>query len=433
MTETHYPRLGERALTQVLPNGLHLTIVPRPGFQKRVAYFAVDFGSIHTQLTLDGVRQDTPPGIAHYLEHKLFDMPDGRDISGDFAALGATVNAFTAYDMTAYYFTCTEHFSECLTLLLQFVSTPCFTEETVEKERGIIDQEIAMNLDAPESVIYDDLMAAMYAVHPVRIPILGTRESIREITPALLESCHRQFYTPENMRLCIVGDVNPEEVIALTRQILGDTAKPTGSRVTAWQEPAGVCRRETRWEMELSMPEFLLGFKCPDPGTGEAGIRREFIADLAAEALLGESSPLYLRLYEQGVIDGSFSGGYETISGCAMFLCSGDSDQPEAVRTAVLEEAARLIKTGISQEDFLRMKRSALGRRIRGLDSFDATCYRVCAYQLSGFDYFRFPELYDTITPEDLTRFLAECIRESSCVLSVLEPGKDTVNPFDSD
>ena len=182
----YYPRLDEQVYRRVLPNGLALEVVKKPGFAKKQAYFVTDFGSIHTHFRFEGKEHRVPAGIAHYLEHKMFDLPDGRDVSAEFAALGASSNAFTSYDMTAYYFSCTKNFDACLRLLLEFVSTPYFTEESVEKERGIIDQEIGMNEDAPDSVVFDNLMAAMYAVHPIRQPILGTSETIREITPEVL-------------------------------------------------------------------------------------------------------------------------------------------------------------------------------------------------------------------------------------------------------
>ena len=183
MTGTSYPKLDETVYRKVLPNGLRLAVVPKPGFAKKQAYFVTDFGSIHTHFRFEGREYTVPAGIAHYLEHKMFDLPGGRDVSAEFAAYGASSNAFTSYDMTAYYFSCTDHFDESLRLLLEFVSTPHFTAESVEKERGIIDQEIGMNLDAPDSVVFENLAKAMYERHPIRIPILGTSETIREITP----------------------------------------------------------------------------------------------------------------------------------------------------------------------------------------------------------------------------------------------------------
>ena len=157
MTEFVYPQLGEKLYREVLTNGLTVAVVPRPGFSRKLAYFMTDFGSIHRRFELEGRQYEVPAGIAHYLEHKLFDLP-GRDVSAELAELGANVNAFTSYDMTAYYFSCTENFEQALDLLLEFVSTPYFTEESVEKERGIIDQEIGMNLDAPDSVVFERLM-----------------------------------------------------------------------------------------------------------------------------------------------------------------------------------------------------------------------------------------------------------------------------------
>ena len=422
MTRIEYPELDETLYQQTLANGLTVCVVPRKGFTKRLAYFVTDYGSIHTQYSLDGKNHQAPAGVAHYLEHKMFDLPGNRDVSAEFAALGASTNAFTSYDMTAYYFSCTENFDECLRLLLEFVSTPYFTEESVEKERGIIDQEIGMNEDAPDSVVFENLVQAMYARHPIRVPILGTGETIRQITPEVLYRCHRAFYAPGNMLLCVVGDVEPEAVARIAEQQLGREALPVGKKQKDWAEPMTCPRPEITAKMEVAMPMFNLAFKCEPLGTGDGAIREEMVADLAAEALFGESSELYLKLYEEGLIDSSFGGGFETIDGCAMLLCSGDSEDARAVREAILAQAEKLTREGLPEEDYLRMKRSALGRRIRGLDSFDATCFRICAYHFSDFDYFRFPEIYRQITAEEIIAFLARVVMRERCCLSIMEP-----------
>ena len=422
MTRIEYPELDETLYQQTLANGLTVCVVPRKGFTKRLAYFVTDYGSIHTQYSLDGKNHQAPAGVAHYLEHKMFDLPGNRDVSAEFAALGASTNAFTSYDMTAYYFSCPENFDECLRLLLEFVSTPYFTEESVEKERGIIDQEIGMNEDAPDSVVFENLVQAMYARHPIRVPILGTGETIRQITPEVLYRCHRAFYAPGNMLLCVVGDVEPEAVARIAEQQLGREALPVGKKQKDWAEPMTCPRPEITAKMEVAMPMFNLAFKCEPLGTGDGAIREEMVADLAAEALFGESSELYLKLYEEGLIDSSFGGGFETIDGCAMLLCSGDSEDARAVREAILAQAEKLTREGLPEEDYLRMKRSALGRRIRGLDSFDATCFRVCAYHFSDFDYFRFPEIYRQITAEEIIAFLARVVKRERCCLSIMEP-----------
>ena len=422
MNLTQYPALDEQVYRTRLENGLTVAVIPRKGFSKKLCYFVTDFGSMHTEFTFEGREYTVPAGVAHYLEHKLFDMPDGRDVSAEFAALGAAANAFTSYDLTAYYFTCTEHFSDCLKLLLEFVSTPWFTEESVEKERGIIDQEIGMNLDAPDSQVFENLMKATFREHPIRVPILGTSDTIREITPEILYLCHRAFYAPGNMMLCVIGDVDPTEVKDIAESVLGAEQRPVAVKRDRWEEPVTAVEDLTEETMEVAMPMFSLAFKCEAVPNGEAGVLLETAADLAAEALFGESSALYLKLYEEGIIDSAFGGGFEAVDGCAMLMCSGDSEEPETVRESLIEEAAYLAEAGIPEDAFLRMKRSALGRRIRELDSFDSTCFRLCAYHYSGYDYFRFPEVYRKITVDHVREFLGRVVTRERSSLSVILP-----------
>ena len=416
-----YPRLEETVFWEKLPNGLTVAVVPRPGFSKKLCYFVTDYGAIHTHFMLDGKEVVAPAGIAHYLEHKMFDMPDG-EISSRFAAIGADVNAFTSYDMTAYYFSCTDRFPEALKLLLSFVSTPYFTEESVAKEQGIIGQEIEMNADTPETVIFERLMALMYKSHPINTPILGTRDSIAQITPEVLIQCHQAFYTPENMLLCVVGDVDPNEVCAIASEILPNEKKEKTPRTEHWEESTAVDAHYTETQMEVAMPMFQIGFKCEDPGKGEAAVRREFVADLASEILFGESSQLYLQLYEEGIIDGSFGGGFETVAAMGMLTVSGDSDDPQRVLSALMERAKELCDKGISEADLLRMKRSAMGRRIRALDSASSLVFRICAYYFTDFDYLEFPNIYEKITARELTDFLRQTVREENCAMSVIYP-----------
>ena len=425
MTITQYPKLDETMHTVVLQNGLAVKVVPRPGFTRKMAYFVTDFGSIHTDFELDGKVYHAPAGIAHFLEHKMFELP-GRDIMAEFAALGANVNAFTSYDMTAYYFSCSENFMESLALLLEFVSTPYFPEESVQREMGIIDQEIGMNEDTPDSQVFDKLMLCLYQNHPIRVPILGSRESLRQITPELLEACHRAFYTPANMLLCVVGDVDAQEVTALADKVLGTEKKTFGKKLRPWNEEMRAEKPECHSNMEVAMPTFQMAFKAEPIPQGEASIRAEIIGDLAAEMLMGESSELYLRMYEEGFIDSSFGGGFESVDGCAMLTCGGDSYDAPAIREAILKQVEKLADTGVSEEDFLRMKRSAMGRRIRDLDSFDSMCFRICAYHFAGFEYFDFPAVYAGVRQEEVLEFLRRVITRERCALSVINPKEET-------
>ena len=424
MEKHFYPQVGETLYKTTLPCGLPLAVLPRPGFTKKLCYFVTDYGAIHNQFTLDGTEYTVPSGVAHYLEHKLFDMPD-RDVTEEFATLGAIPNAFTSYDMTAYYFSCTEHFKENLALLLEFVTTPYFTKESVDKEQGIIGQEIGMNEDNPDTMSFELLTKAMYENHTIQNPILGTRESIAQITPRVLETVHRAFYRPENMLLCVVGDVQPDEVAALAEEKLKDIPSPTVNQIRAWDEDMTVKTPYVTKAMEVAMPMFQLGFKCEPLPNGEEGVRQEIIGDLAAEALFGESSGLYLKLYDEGLIDTSFGGGFETIEGMAILSASGDSRNPEAVRDAILQEAQRLASVGVSQEEFQRMKRSAFGRRIRSLDSFESTCFRICAYHFSKFDYFRIPDVYQQVTREEIQEFIQRVVTPDRVCLAVITPNKE--------
>jgi len=271
-------------------------------------------------------------------------------------------------------------------------------------------------------VIFEILMVSMFERHPIRVPILGASQTIRQITPEVLHTCHRAFYTPGNMLLCVVGDVDPEEVKALALEVLGSEKKEVGKKQPIPTESMVTPEKNTCRVMEVAMPMFNLAFKCEPLGHGDDAIRQEMVADLAAEALFGESSELYLRLYEEGIIDSSFGGGFETIDGCAMLMCSGDSDWPEEVRSAILKQAEKITAEGVDEGAFQRMKRSALGRRIRALDSFDATCFRVCAYHFSGFDYFRFPEIYRSIEKEEIRAFIARIVTADRSCLSVISP-----------
>ena len=424
MKKLTYPALGETVYRTTLPNGLPIIVVPRPGFTRKLAYFVTDYGAIHTEYTLNGEKHTSPAGVAHYLEHKLFDMPEG-DVMAQFATLGANPNAFTSYDLTAYYFSCTENFDACLELLLTYVSTPYFTDATVQKEQGIIGQEIGMHADNADSRIFEELMKNMYRNHPITVPILGSVETIARITPQTLYDCHKAFYRPGNMLLCVVGDVDPQKICDMAQRILPAEDTVRVERSQEWPEEMTCPTPYSSLHMEVAMPMFQLGFKCEAPGMGEEAVRLETVGDLAAEALFGESSRLYLKMYEEGLIDSSFGGGFENVEGLALLTASGDSEDPEAVRDAILEEARRLVREGIDEKDFLRMKRSALGRRIRDLDSFDATAFRVCAYHFSKFDYFDFPGIYKTVEVSDILAFLQRVVTEDRCSLCVIYPKEE--------
>ena len=421
MKMTTVENLGERYYSCDLPNGLHIHVVPKPGFSRKYAFYAVDYGAIDTSFSLDGRALRSPDGVAHYLEHKMFDLPSGN-ADARFAALGSSPNAFTSFDITAYYFSCTEEFEENFRILTEMVSVPYFTAESVEKERGIIAQEIRMYEDNPDTRLYENLFAAMYPDHPIRTPIAGTVESIGEITADTLYDCFRAFYTPANMILCVVGDVDPQRIAQLAEELLPKEKCPVPKRTYSTGASAEELTHEVRLRMEVAMPLFALGFRCEQPPHGNEGIRREIVGDLACEMLIGESAPLYQRLYEENLIDSGFNAGYECGKEAALITFAGDSIAPEQVRDAILEEAARQLREGLDAAAFERLKKSAMGRRLRELDSFEGVCSRVCGNYFDSADYYCFPAMYASVTVEDVRSFIEETVCPERMVLSVIEP-----------
>ena len=421
MDKKLYPRIGEEVIWVTLDNGLPVCIVPKKGFSRKYALFATRYGGMDMRFRLNGQWLDTPAGIAHYLEHKMFDTEDGNALQ-ELAMNGAEPNAFTSNAITCYYFDSTEKFYENLEILLSFVSVPYFTDESVEKEQGIIGQEIGMIEDNPEWQVYKQLMQSLYHTSPARTPVAGSVESIREITAQTLYDCHRAFYTPANMCLVVVGDVEPQQVLDIARRVLPKDSGELIERDYGAEEPTEAAQAYAEERMEVSMPSFLVGFKCPPQHGGEEQHRFAAIGELACDVLMGESSPLYARLYSQGLINGTFDSAYDLLPGAAYVFCGGDSNDPEAVQQAVLDEARRVVREGVDPAYVQRLRRASFGASIKSLNSFEAIASTVSEGCFQGYDPFRFPEVYDSITQQDLLDFIRDNIRPERMALSVIYP-----------
>ena len=420
MNEKHYPRVGETVVWHTLPNGLPVCVIRKPGYARKYAFFATRYGGMDLRFRLDGRWLDTPAGIAHYLEHKMFDTKEGNALQ-ELAKNGAEPNAFTSNAITGYYFDSTEHFEENLRILLSFVSVPYFTDESVQKEQGIIGQEIGMIEDNPEWQVYKRLMAALYEKSPARISVAGSVESISHITAQTLYDCHKAFYTPSNMCLVAVGDLEPETVFAIANEVLPDHSGPEIPRDYG-EESLTPAQSETTCRMEVSMPTFLLGFKCPPLNGGEEQMRRSLIAELSCDVLLGDSSPLYARLYSQGLVNGTFGYSFDTLPGVAYAYVGGDSKEPHAVRDAIYDEAHRLLRDGIDPDYYQRICRANFGSTLKSLNSFESIAISMVEGRFEHYDPLRFPEVYDSIGPEDLLAFIRENIRPERAALSIIEP-----------
>ena len=333
--KTLYPRIGEEVIRTTLDNGLPVFIVPKKDYRRKYAMFATRYGGMDMRFQLNGQWLDTPAGIAHYLEHKMFDTEEGNALQ-ELAKNGAEPNAFTSNAITCYYFDSTEKLYENLEILLSFVSVPYFTNESVEKEQGIIAQEINMIEDNPEWQVYKRLMQALYHTSPARTSVAGSVESIRQITAQTLYDCHKAFYTPANMCLVVVGDVDADRVLETARRILPRTSGPDIPRDHGPAEELTAAQAEVSCTMEVAMPTFLMGFKCAPQGDGPEQMRATAIGELACDLMMGESSPLYARLYSQGLINGSFGASYDILPGASYVYAGGDSKDPHAVAQAIL-------------------------------------------------------------------------------------------------
>lgn len=422
MNVTRYERIGESVSRKKLENGLELRVVRRPGYARKYAFFATRYGGMDTRFQLNGRWLDTPPGIAHYLEHKMFDTEEGNALQ-ELAKNGAEPNAFTSNAMTGYYFDSTGHFEENLRILLSFVSIPYFTKESVDKEQGIIAQEIRMIEDNPDWQIYHRMIQAMYRNNTARTAIAGSVESIREITAETLYQCHEAFYTPSNMILTVVGDVEPERVEEIATEILPKTGGPDIPRDYG-QEPEAVAEHESRRTMEVATPQFLTGFKCRPAADGDEWFKQALIGELASDILLGESSPLYLDLYDKGLINTTFGGDYELLPGYACFYAGGDSRDARAVTDAILKEAAKLGAGDIDLDFYDRIRRSIYGAYIRSFNSFETIAVSMTEGHFHGYDPFRFPEVFESVTPDDVSAFLRENVTAERCVLSEITPAE---------
>ena len=421
MEKKLYERIGEEVFHTTLPNGLPVYIVPKKDFLRKYALFATRYGGMDMRFEKDGQWLDTPAGIAHYLEHKMFDTEDGNALQ-ELAKNGAEPNAFTSNAITCYYFDATDKFYESLEILLSFVSIPYFTDESVQKEQGIIGQEIGMIEDNPEWQVYKQLMQALYHTSPARTPVAGSVESISHITAQTLYDCHKAFYTPANMCLVVVGDVKPERIIAAANQILPAKSGPLIRRDYGAEEELTAAEHFVTAAMEVSMPTFLVGFKCPPKHGGEEQHRFTAIGELACDVLMGESSPLYARLYAEGLINGSFGAAFDLLPGASYVYAGGDSKDPQAVAEAILAEARRLVSEGVDGDYYRRVVNANFGAALKALNSFESIAVSMAEGCFQGYDPYRFPEVYDSIAVEDVLDFLRRNMTRDHMALSVITP-----------
>jgi len=423
MKLTEYKQINEQLYSGTLPNGLSVFVVPKPGFHKKYAFFATDYGGVDKRFKIAGKWVDTPAGVAHFLEHKLFDTKDGNALEL-LSANGASPNAYTSTDITAYHFECIDKFDENLETLLSFVSVPYFTPESVEKEQGIIAQEILMVEDDPDYCLYYGLLKSLFKQNPMRDSVAGSIESIRKITSDTLYDCHKVFYSPSNMALCIVGDVDPYNVYEITKKILPVTQSELPLRDYGATEALSPEVISVSKSMEVSLPIFLAGCKITPNVRGKNNLWFEIVSAIALEVLCGHSSPFYLRLYAEGQINADFAASFDSAAGVAYTMFGGETRDPQRVYQEVLKEIQRIVSEGPDPALFGRIKKAAIGSHIRALNSFGVLASSLVEGHFRGFDPFEAPDLLIKLTVDDITDFIRENLIPGNMAISIINPIK---------
>lgn len=427
MQALHDATLGETLYLERLPSGLAVAVLPKPGKVRKFATLAARYGSIDNRFVVPGESRPTevPDGIAHFLEHKLFEEPDGENAFDKFARLGADTNAYTYYTTTTYLFSCADRFAEALDLLIDFVSEPYFTDENVEKEKGIIEQELRMYHDSPGWRVQSNLLQAMYQRHPLRVDIGGTVESIRRIDKETLYRCYRTFYHPSNMVLFAVGEVEPGAVIEQVAARIGRRfQQPQGEiRRLYPEEPAAVGDRWVSDRLVVSQPIFRLGFKDRRIGlTASQQLEKELLTELALEALFGKGSPLYQELYEEGLIDETFHAGYEGDRDYGYTVIGGETRDPRRLHERLLRGIDQARRGGIAGADFERVRRSMEGAYLRLFDRPDWLAFTFNSLHFRGIDLFEYPRLLRRLDADAASARLMEHLDPEASVVSVIEP-----------
>lgn len=420
--------LKEKVYLQQLAPGLEVFVLPKKGYVKKYVTYATNFGSIDSRFIVEGENKElnVPDGVAHFLEHKLFE-DEGGNVFDRFAKLGASSNAFTNFNNTAYLFSCTEHFAECLELLLDFVQTPYFTTESVEKEKGIIEQEIRMYEDNPQWRIFFNLLAAMYKEHPVRVDIAGTAESIRQIDKDVLYKCYRTFYHPSNMALFVVGDVDPERVMEQVKANIGKrNYKELGEIKRIYpSEPDELGKDFVSQELVVSQPLLNLGFKERELGyQGERLFKKELTTNLVLDVVFGSSSKLYNELYEEGLIDDEFDAGYVAEQDYGHTILGGETVDPDRLFERLTVGIKEAQANGISEEQFEHYRRKAMGEFLKSFNSLEFIANNFLAYHFRQINFFTYLDVLQSVTLADVNSRLNQHFTQDSMVRSLILPKK---------
>ncbi len=402
------------------PSGLKILVMPKENYSSTYAIFATKYGSIDTMIQMsDGSFKEIPEGTAHFLEHKLFESED-LDAFERFAKTGASANAYTSFERTGYLFSCSANFKKNLEILLDFVQNPYFTQATVEKEQGIIGQEIDMYKDAPDWEVMFNCLRTMYHNLPVRIDIAGTQESIAQITAKTLYGCYDNFYNLHNMVLAVAGNADVDEIVEVADKVLKPVEGKMAQRKVI-DEPEEVIDSYIEEKLSVATPQFMFGFK-ESWDTPERTTKEEISMEILLDMISGQSSELYKRLFDGKLINNSFGFEYFTGFGYSCVLFAGESNDPKKVAEEIVGEIGRFRETGFDKTAFERTKKKLYGRMIMGMNDIEGLANNMAVSYFAGEDVFTDFEIFKTVTLDDVNDIFKKTLDENRSVLSVINP-----------
>ena len=418
-------KVKEKLYIEKLSNGLTVMIIPKPGMKKKYMIWGTNYGSNDNKFIVPGEQEVTevPNGVAHFLEHKLFEQEDGTNSLDTLTALGVNANAYTTNDHTAYLFECTDNFYEAMDELMDYVQHPYFTDENVEKEKGIIGQEIRMYDDYPDWRVYLNALQAMYYDNPIKIDITGTIETISKIDKDILYKCYNTFYHPSNMAIVISGDFKPEEILEEVKERLVKKEASGEIKRIYPNEPEKIVKSEIVQKLEVSNPIYTIGIKdVRKEGQSEKELVRKVLSmEILLNIIFGKSSKLYQALYKDGIIYGEPSLDYEFGKNYAHVLIAGMSSNPKEVYRAFKERVEELKNNGINKDDFERLKKMIYGNYVKEYNDVQDIARMFLSDYFKGICSFSYLEEIEGINVEYLIQVLKDVFKEDKMVLSIIE------------
>ncbi|NLU53744.1 MAG: insulinase family protein [Clostridiaceae bacterium] len=416
-----YEDLGETLYEYDHKSGLKVFFVRKPGYFKKTAMFGTNYGSIDNIFKVPGSDKviEVPDGIAHFLEHKLFEQEDGNMLD-KFSRLGASPNAFTSFNQTVYYFSCTDLFEENFKMLLDYVQKPWLTDENVEKEKGIIGQEIMMYQDNADWRVFFNLLDCLYVNHPIKLEIAGSIESISKITKELLYDCYNTFYSPTNMAVTVAGDLEPDEVFAIVDNMIQFKDRGTVEKKYP-QEPEELNQEYKEQKLAVSMPLFFMGIKDNVRVSGPELLKRRIALSIIMNDIMGRSSGLYDKLYSDGLINDTFRFEVSLDQAYGYVAWGGQSSDPKKTSEIISAALKEAVEKGINSDSMTSIKKSHRGMFIRGLNSVDNITHELMESFFNGACYFDTGRIYEELDIDYVNKVLNEVFKNKAA-LSVVKP-----------